>query len=333
MMWTMRKLRQQLALRLMCLLVSTVMAAEASALGGQAAPGEDLVLIPAGPFVMGSDKEPSQDESTGVGMVKPWYLDEHPSHEVVLSAYAIDRYEVTDAQYQSFVMATGHAPPMIWGRNGYLLELRLKEISQLDVEILRRLAVKTFKLDMDTSTMDKQALLDAIIARLHYLEKEPVTDVSWYDAQAYCSWAGGRLPREAEWEKAARGNEGNEFPWGSQWSGGLSNSGEEVWDDGVAPVGSYATDKSPSGVFDLAGNVSEWVQDWYQPYPGASYQSDAFGEKFKVLRGAAWGREGHYAMHQFQRGAYRFYQDPDATLDDVGFRCAKDAGVVASTPP
>ena len=88
-------------------------------------------------------------------------------------------------------------------------------------------------------------------------------------------------------------------------------------------MGSYPTDKSPYGVFDMAGNVSEWVADWYQPYPGTDYQSDAFGKKFKVLRGAAWGREGHYAMHQFQRGAYRFYLDPDSILEDVGFRCAK----------
>jgi len=330
--WNIGRLLQRLTLGLMCVVGSAGVAA-ADEKTDKVVQDGGMVLIPAGPFVMGSDKEPTQDESTGVGTTKPWYLDEHPSHQVVLSAYSIGRYEVTDAQYRNFVAATGHAPPVLWGKNGFLLSLRLADIFQLDVDVLRRLVVKVFKLDMDTTKMDKPALLDAISARLHYLEKEPVTDVNWYDAQAYCSWAGERLPSEAEWEKAARGVEGNEFPWGNKWGNALSNSGEEMWDDGVAPVGSYPMDKSPSGVFDMAGNVSEWVQDWYQPYPGATFKSDAFGEKSKVLRGAAWGREGHYAMHQFERTAYRFFQDPNASLEDVGFRCAKDVGVVASTRP
>lgn len=285
---------------------------------------EEMIVIPAGPFVMGSDRTPSQDESAGVGTIKPWYLDEHPAHKVDLKAYAIDSHEVTNVRYQQFVTATGHTPPILWGQNGYLLNQRAEALAQLDIEKLRRLAVKTFHLDMDTRTMGRQALADAIIERLHYLDIEPVTEVSWNDARDYCTWAGGRLPSEAEWEKAARGPKDNEYPWGNDWAPGLSNSGEEMWDDGVAPVGSYPKDKSGYGVFDMAGNVSEWVADWYQPYPGTTYQSDAFGQKYKVLRGAAWGREGHYAMHQFQRGAYRFYLDPTSVLDDVGFRCAKD---------
>lgn len=288
------------------------------------ASGEALVPIPAGPFLMGSDRLPTKDESSGVGTIKPWYLDEHPSHTVELKAYSIDRYEITDAQYRTFVVATGHTPPITWGQNGYLLSLRAKELSQLDIDRLRRLAVRTFQLDMDTRAMDKKALLDAIAERLRYLDKEPVTDVNWHDADAYCRWAGERLPSEAEWEKAARGSDGSEYPWGAKWAPGKSNTGEEMWDDGVAPVGSYPTDKSPFGVYDMAGNVSEWVADWYQPYPATTYTSDAFGEKYKVLRGAAWGREGHYAMHQFQRGAYRFYLDPESVLDDVGFRCVKE---------
>jgi formylglycine-generating enzyme required for sulfatase activity len=286
--------------------------------------GEEWVLIPAGPFLMGSDRVPTKDETTGVGTIKPWYLDEHPAHKVNLPAYYIDRYEITNAEYRKFVAATGHTPPIAWGQNGYLLSLRLEELPQLDIDRLRRLGVKTFHLDMDTRTMDKKALLDAIGERLRYLGREPVIDVNWHDADAYCGWAGERLPSEAEWEKAARGADGSEFPWGAKWAPGKSNTGDELWDDGVAPVGSYPTDKSPYGVYDMAGNVSEWVEDWYQSYPKATYTSDAFGEKYKVLRGAAWGGEGHYAMHQFQRGAYRFYLDPEATMEDVGFRCVKN---------
>lgn len=315
---------QRYAVVVACLLASVL--AKAVDSEDKAIPkGESMKLIPAGPFVMGSDRLPNKDESTGVGTIKPWYLDEHPSHKVTLPAYFIDRYEVTNAQYRNFVSATGHTPPIMWGENGYLLSLRMDALSQLDIGRIRRLAERTFRLDMDTRTMEKQALLVAIDTRLHYLDNEPVTDVSWHDADAYCTWAGKRLPSEAEWEKAARGQNGSEFSWGDKWAPGKSNTGEESWDDGVAPVGSYPTDKSPYGVYDMAGNVSEWVEDWYQPYPGSDYQSDAFGKKFKVLRGAAWGREGHYAMHQFQRGAYRFYLDPESILEDVGFRCAKDS--------
>lgn len=297
-----------------------------------AAAGDDMVLVAGGVFTMGSDRVASADESAGVGTNKPWYADERPAHPVELPAFLIDRYETTDAQYLQFVVATGHTPPLLWVQNGYLLSARRQELAKLDIERLRHLAVKTFKIDADTGVMSKEKLLAAIDTRLSELDKEPVTNVSWHDAEAYCAWAGKRLPKEAEWEKAARGRDGLEFPWGNQWAAGRSNAGEEMWEDGVAPVGSYPSDKSPYGVYDLAGNVAEWVQEWYQPYPGADYQSKDFGEKFKVVRGAGWGREGHYAMHQFQRAAYRFYLSPEATLDDVGFRCVKEMPAKTAQP-
>lgn len=293
-----------------------------------AAPG-DMALVPAGAFTMGSDRVPNPDEAAGVGTNKPWYLDEHPAHQKQLPAYFIDRHEVTNAQYQQFLAATGHTPPIAWASSGYVLNARKQELAQLDLERLRRLAERGFRLDVDTRTMSKQQLLEAIERRLQQMDKLPVNNVSWHDADAYCRWAGKRLPSEAEWEKAARGPNGNEFPWGNQWASGKANAGEEAWDDGVAPVGSYPSDQSPYGVYDMAGNVSEWVQDWYHPYPGSDYESSDFGEKYKVLRGAAWGREGHYAMHQFQRGAYRFYLNPEMVLDDVGFRCVKGAATDA----
>lgn len=285
---------------------------------------KDMILIPAGDFVMGSNKVDKKKLSAEFGNIKPWYLDEHPEHKERLPAIYIDKYEVTNAQYKEFVAKAMHSPPTNWIENGYIVSMKMEKVYALDEEQLRKLVVKVFHLDVDTRKLSKEQLIDEIKKRFAYVDTLPVTYVSWYDADAYCHWAGKRLPSEKEWEKAARGNKGNEFPWGNAWKAGLSNTGDESWDDGVAPVGSYKSDDSPYGVYDLAGNVSEWVQDWYQPYPSSDYKSKDFGETYKVIRGAAWGREGHYAITLFQRGAYRFYLSPQSVLADLGFRCAKD---------
>lgn len=285
----------------------------------------DMVLIPAGEFIMGSDKVEKTNISGEFGNTKPWYLDEHPKHKVSLPAYYIEEHEVTDAQYMKFLEETTIPAPEYWIKSGYILSEKANKLNEISVERLRMLASKVFKLDKDTRKMSKQELLKDINNKLHYMDKLPVTDVTWKQAQRYCTWAGLRLPTEAEWEKAARGSNGQEFPWGNEWHSNMSNTGSEQWEMNVAPVESYQTDKSVYGIYDLAGNVSEWVGDWYKPYPGSDYKSKDFGEKFRVVRGAAWGGgQGHYALELFQRGAYRANMLPDSTFDDVGFRCAAD---------
>lgn len=283
------------------------------------------VLIPAGEFVMGSDKLDTEKKSGEFGNSKPWYLDEHPRHKENLKAYHIDKYEVTNGEYREYVDSKRIRPPGYWLETGYLLVLRMEKVRSRSVDSLRKLASKVMKLDVDTRTMDKGQLLAAMEKRFAYMDKLPVVDVSWIDADAYCRFRGKRLPSEAEWEKAARGVGGQEFPWGDTWKAGMANAGEEFWEDGVAPVGSYKSDRSPYGVYDLGGNVSEWVNDWYQAYPGSDYQSKEFGRMFKVMRGAGWGREGHYAISLFQRGAYRFFLRQDSSHADLGFRCARDS--------
>ena len=309
---------RRVLLSLCCGFAVNTYAAEAPSV----APG--MVRVPAGEFIMGSNNTGEAQVGKEFGNAKPWYLDEHPQRKVKTPAYAIDQFEVTNAQYREFVQKAQHAPPTVWVDSGYILSLKMEKLAPLDVEQLRKLVTKVFHLDMDTTKMDKEQLLKAVKDRLALMDKLPVTFVSWFDADAFCRWADKRLPTETEWEKAARGAQGNEFPWGADWAAGKSNSGDESWDDGVAPVGSYKSDKSPFDVYDLAGNVSEWVEDWYKPYSGSDYKSDDFGTKYKVIRGAAWGREGHYAIKLFQRGAYRFNLSPDSTLADLGFRCAKD---------
>jgi formylglycine-generating enzyme required for sulfatase activity len=281
------------------------------------------IMIPAGPFIMGSNKTDKTGKQQEYGLVKPLFLDEHPQHRVELPAFYIDTYEVTNQQYKQFVRASNHAEPFEWTQNGYnLLPSRLKAT---DVKTLRWIASEYFKFDLDTNAMNKAQLLQAMFADWAKKDRLPVTGVDWHDASAYCAWAGKRLPTEAEWEKAARGPDGLEFPWGNQWSTEQTNIGDDTdWEGGIAPVGSYANNRSPYGVYDMAGNVWEWVEDWYQAYPGSDYQSKDFGTSQKVIRGGGGG-VGHYSLSFFFRSAMRGNAEPSAKSADVGFRCAWDA--------
>lgn len=239
---------------------------------------EGMVPVPAGPFIMGSDKEDKEGVTAEYGMTKPLYQDERPAHTVTLLAYFIDQYEVTNAQYKKFIEATGARPPATWQSNP------------------------------PPPTRDAY----------------PASGMNWYDTERYCVWAGKRLPTESEWEKAARGPDGLEFPWGNDFDEKKANTGGSGLGD-LAPVGSFPQGRSPYGADDMAGNLWEWTADWYQPYPGSTFQSDAFGQKFKVLRGGSWGGAGHYPLQYFYRTSHRLQSEPEFGFPDAGFRCAKSA--------
>lgn len=286
------------------------------------------VLIPAGPFIMGTDAIESGTQSKDFGAKKPWYVDERPQRHITLQAFYIDRFEVSYRDYLPFVEAEQYADsitPQTWHQNGYVLnEAGLRNAS---TEMLRNLAVELFQIEGDVRSMNKSALITAITTQQRTMDHWPVSGITWFAARDYCAWRSARLPTEQEWEKAARGDQGREYPWGDKWDRTKLNSGDsqQEWKAGVAPVGSYPEGVSLYGVHDLAGNVMEWVADWYQPYPGNSYLSNAFGEQYKVVRGGGWGGEGHYAITHFYRAAYRFYLDPRSTFVDLGLRCAADA--------
>ena len=285
---------------------------------------DEMVLIPAGPFLMGSNGVDATTRGKEYGFIKPLYLDEKPQREVTLDAFYIDRHEVSNEQYKEFVILQNKTVPTTWSENGYLLIRPILNIA--NDEVLRRLSDELFKLDMNTQTASRETLLDAIEKQQRSQDNLPVSGVTWADADGYCQWRGKRLPTEMEWEKAARGSNGNEYPWGNEWHKEHSNSGAgEGWDSGVAPVGHYAKGQSPYGVYDMAGNVMEWTADWYQQYPGNDYQSKDYGETFKVVRGGGWGGMGHYAINHFNRTSYRFYLRPESAFPDLGLRCAKDA--------
>jgi formylglycine-generating enzyme required for sulfatase activity len=207
---------------------------------------------------------------------------EQPERKVTLSGFFIDKYEVTFAQYYRFV-GTGHRKPRL---AGYL-------------------AVDAEAIPMLMSPFN------------------PVTGVSWDDAVAYCGWMGKRLPTEAEWEKAARGTDKREWPWGNEKSIQKANLEGEA--DGfryASPVGSLKEDRSPYGVYDMAGNSMEWVadrfqEDYYRRAPSQNPPGPDAGEE-RVIRGASW----HDALDR-ARTSVRFKTGPSYRDVTIGFRCAK----------
>jgi formylglycine-generating enzyme required for sulfatase activity len=185
--------------------------------------------------------------------------DELPQHMVTLDGFWIDQTEVTNAQFVQFLNEHGNSdsggPRMIVLDEGYT------QISQVGNQFVTTEAA---------------------------LER-PVVMVTWHGAASYCQWAGGRLPTEAEWEYAARGPEGNHYPWGNAPpTCDLANHGTCV---GVPlQVGSRPAGASWCGALDLAGNVWEWVTDWFGPYPDLP-QGNPTGPaagNVPVLRGGGW---------------------------------------------
>jgi len=252
--------------------------------------------VPAGIFVMGSD--PTKDKDA---------MDrEQPQHEVNLSAYRISRYPVTNAQYRVFVEDGGYTDKWrhCWTPEGW----KWKEQRELTEP------------EMSGGVFD--------------LPNHPVVEVSWYEATAFCQWLTERLrethpspsqegiirlPSEAEWEKAARGDDGRIYPWGDKIDPNLANY-VETGLGATSAVGCFPSGASPYGCEDMAGNIYDWCADpWHENYKGAPEDGSVWEEGgnpgYRLLRGGSW-----YNLPYDVRCADRLHGDPDLRNNNVGFR-------------
>ena len=217
----------------------------------------------------------------GLGLERPWIAKEAPRHKVAVRTFAIARYPVTNAEYREFLMATGHA------------------------EIPDSWHFRRFPADR---------------------ANHPVYTVSAAAADAYCAWlseATGRafrLPTETEWEYAAGGPAGREFPWGATFDADLANTAETGLFQ-TTPVGIFVGGASPFGVSDMAGNVEEYVADSYAPYPGGDFIADHLVDihgSYRVARGGSFAR-----FRDLARTRRRHGHNPRSAAYAMGFRLAE----------
>lgn len=284
---------------------------------------EGMILIPEGLFLMGSTKEDIEKLLDIDRNIEAERLqNEMPQREFYLSAYFIDKYPVTNAQYKHFIESGGYTQKALWSEAGwqYILESSPLENNDLDC---------VFQGEPDC----------------------PAANISWYEAEAFAKWAGKRLPTEAEWEKAARGADGRIYPWGNEFDKMKLNCAEAKIEK-PTPVTKYPQGQSVYGCFDMAGNIWEWTADWYDSHyyhhapdkdpqgPALAEENPYFGrpEKVgvsiyelkpsatsralsgcKVLRGGSWNGSG--VVHI--RCANRDYDEPSYKNDTIGFRCAR----------
>lgn len=241
--------------------------------------GMTLLYVPAGEFIMGSNET--------------FYDEEMPAHTVYLDAYWIDQIEVTNSMYAKCVQAGQCNPPS----------------------------------SIKSSTAD-------IYYGIPYYGDYPVIYVSWNDANNYCSWADRRLPTEAEWEKAASWDDETKtkyiYPWGNSSSCSFANYiGREVTGNPLVSmttcvgdttkVGTYESGKSPYGVYDMVGNVQEWVADSFELYPGGHVREGTSPQETdRIARGGSWNRG-------YSNAIGRHWTDPATTTEELGFRCALGA--------
>lgn len=283
----------------------------------------DLVFVQGGSFTMGTTPveatraiEDCQDRDAGIDCNIQYTEDSTPAHPVTVNSFYIERYEVSHDQFLAFLNTLGPSG-YLNGCGGYACA-----------------AVQggaTTDPDSRASYMKLDGVRFTLTTELY--RSRPVTSVTWYGADAYCRSIGRRLPTEAEWERAARGLEGRLYPWGSAWDPERARTSRPTNAGGPEPVDSFRNGITPEGIYNLAGNVSEWTADWYSatfyrevPANVIDPKGPVTGSR-KVLRGGDWD-----ALPLFARSVHRRDEDPLRPRGYIGFRCAVDLSAVTATP-
>jgi formylglycine-generating enzyme required for sulfatase activity len=241
----------------------------------------------------------NRDEVAAKWKSKGFFSREQPQHDVYLPDFSIAIYPVTVGEFRDFIQASGYHTDRYWTESGWTW----------------RAANDRIKPDYWDEAL--WAGNDAL----------PVVGVSWYEAWAYCRWLSDllgveyRLPTEAEWEKAARGAHGSQYPWGDVFDPSRCNT-RSSGIGRTTPVGDlYPQDSSPYGCAEMAGNTSDWTQSKYMTYPYSKgdRRDDPEGDDERAIRGGAWFKPVIRA-----RTAARGMNDPFFADHDVGFRLACD---------
>lgn len=275
--------------------------------------GMEMIYISAGEFTMGS----TFGESIVLKDMKLYlFPDQRPQHKVYLDGYWIDKTEVTVGMFKKFVNETGYLTSAEQRGGGKPWKDGPKEDEWPIVLGIDWLHPRDIEKKAD--------------------DNHPVVQVSWVDAMAYAEWVGATLPTEAQWEKAARGTDAGKYPWGNEFNGTCLNYGDSLcpvkrwrdteYNDGytfTSPVGIYPKGASPYGVLDMAGNVWEWVYDWYDEdyYDNSPYENPKGPDKGikRSMRGGSWydGEPTAWVTCVIR------HQNPvHDRYEDVGFRCA-----------
>lgn len=279
----------------------------------------EFVRIAGREFVMGTDEAVLPQDGEG------------PARRVRVSDFSIHKYEVSNAQFAAFVADTGYVTEAETFGNSFVLELLLSDT--VKSEITQAVMNAPWWLPVEGASWRQPEGKDSnVTAR----QDHPVVHISWNDAVKFCEWSGGRLPTEAEWEFAARGGlEGRLFPWGNNphprgehwmniWQGDFpeENTAEDGY-IGTAPVDSFPA--NGYGLHNMAGNVWEWVSDWWTIRHSAQFQTDPRGPpsgKDKVKKGGSYLCHPYYCYRY--RCAARSQNTPDSSASNLGFRCARN---------
>ncbi|WP_019929445.1 ergothioneine biosynthesis protein EgtB [Nocardia sp. BMG111209] len=258
------------------------------------------VVVPAGEFEMGTSTE-------------PWALDnERPAHPVSVPGFAIDVAPITNAQYEDFIADGGYRRRELWSERGWAHR------SEAGLE-----APQFWRLDSDNRWWRR-----VFGAMTPIRPNQPVVHVCWFEAEAYATWAGKRLPTEAEWEKAARFDpatgRSRRYPWGDEAPDETrANLGQRHLEP--ADVGAYPAGVSALGVHQLIGDVWEWTSSGFHDYPGFAafpyreYSEVFFGGDYRILRGGSFGADPVAV-----RSTFRNWDHPIRRQIFAGFRLARD---------